>query len=334
MAKGTDEVKVGLFVVIAAVVLIITLVLVGRGQGFGHKSQKYLAKLKFAGGVEAGTVVRFAGIKAGRVADVQIDPDDSTQAILTLDITPETPLKTDSVATIQTLGFLGDYYVEISPGTKTAAALPAGSTLKTKEAVSMAQLFDQINSLSGDSKDLIANLNEKLNMISGRVDEVLTNVNSVLNEPNKRELAALLRNGNTLITHGDQLIDKEAPKLDATLTNVEKAAERITPMLDDARGTIVKLDGLIKNLDGTVADLHPELKTDLVELKKAETQTEALLMQMQELLRHNRSDIDEIIVNLAHSSRNVEDLTNTLKQRPYSILGIKPIKDRKVPGGK
>src|SRR5437016_4676887 len=186
MAKRMDEVKVGLFVIVAAVILVLTVALVGKAHVFGNKNVTYQAKLKFAGGVEQGTVVRFAGIKAGSVGGVKIDPDDNSQVLLSLDIQPDTPIKTDSIASLQTLGLLGDFYVEISPGSKQAGALPSGGMLKTKEAVLMSQLFEQINDLSADSKTLIANLNQKIDLLSGKTDSVLDNVNSVLNESNKR----------------------------------------------------------------------------------------------------------------------------------------------------
>jgi len=341
MAKRTDEVKVGLFVVVAVVILVLTIFLVGKAQVFGRRSGTYQTKLKFAGGVESGTVVRFAGIKAGSVSAVQIDPSDNSQVLLSLEIKPDTPVKTDSMVSLQTLGLLGDFYVEVTPGSKQAALSPPGSMLKSKEAVLMSELFDQINDLSKDSKGLIANLNAKLDLLSDQTGSTLNNLNSVLNDSNKRELAALLRNGNalatngnTFITHGSQLLDKEAPKVDATLTEVQKAAEKISPLLDNVKGSLDRLDALVKNVDSTVTDLHPDLKADLVELHKAELQTQTLIAQLQEMLRHNRSDIDEIITNLARSSRNIDDLTNTLKQKPYSIIGIRTAKDRKVPGGK
>ena len=341
MAKRTDEVKVGLFVVVAVVILVLTIFLVGKAQVFGRRGGTYQTKLKFAGGVEPGTVVRFAGIKAGTVSAVQIDPGDSSQVLLSLEIKADTPVKTDSVVSLQTLGLLGDFYVEVSPGTKQSATLPPGSMLKSKEAVLMSELFDQINDLSKDSKGLIANLNAKLDLLSDQTGTVLTNVNSVFNDSNKRELASLLHNGNTLVTNGNslvtntsRLIDKDGPKVDATLTEVQKAAEKISPLLDNVKGSLDRLDSLVKNVDSTIADLHPDLKADLVELHKAELQTEALLGQVQDMLRHNRTDIDEIITNLARSSRNIEDLTSTLKQKPYSIIGIRTTRDRKVGGGK
>src|SRR6266852_1987276 len=113
MAKRTDEVKVGLFVIVAAVILILTVFLLGKSQVFGRKSGTYQAKLKFAGGVEQGTVVRFAGLKAGTVSGVQIDPADNSQVLISLDIKSDTPVKTDSVVSLQTLGLLGDFYVEV-----------------------------------------------------------------------------------------------------------------------------------------------------------------------------------------------------------------------------
>jgi len=81
--------------------------------------------LKFSGGVQPGTPVRYGGLRVGTVQSVRVDPGDSTRIEIDLIVDREAPIKTDSVARLSSLGLLSDYYIEISTGTPQAASAGA-----------------------------------------------------------------------------------------------------------------------------------------------------------------------------------------------------------------
>ena len=109
---------VGLFVVTAAAILAITTVAVwGR---MGRSGVSHRLYLKFSGGVQPGTPVRYGGLRVGTIQNVQVDPGDSTRIQVDLIVDRDTPIKTDSVARLSSLGLLSDYYIEISTGTPQA----------------------------------------------------------------------------------------------------------------------------------------------------------------------------------------------------------------------
>jgi hypothetical protein len=52
---------------------------------------------------------------------------------------------------------------------------------------------------------------------------------------------------------------------------------------------------------------------------------------MQVLVKANDYKIDDTIENLRTATQNLDDLTESVKQRPWSLVRIKQPEDRKVP---
>jgi ABC-type transporter Mla subunit MlaD len=55
---------------------------------------------------------------------------------------------------------------------------------------------------------------------------------------------------------------------------------------------------------------------------------------VQETLDANRANLDETLENIRASSQNLKQFTDTIKQRPFSLIRIKAQKDRVPPLGK
>jgi hypothetical protein len=52
---------------------------------------------------------------------------------------------------------------------------------------------------------------------------------------------------------------------------------------------------------------------------------------MQAVVRANSDDVHDLVQNLLKASDNLKDVTDTVKQRPWSMVWAKQPKDRKVP---
>ena len=126
--ERAEQVWVGLFVLLAAGVLVVALLAVSGAFGSGNIPHR--SYFKFAGGLEPGATVRFGGMKAGSVQAVRIDPKNSTRIEVEFTVARDIPLKTDSVAKITSLSPLGDNYVELSTGTPQAPRAAPGSVIR------------------------------------------------------------------------------------------------------------------------------------------------------------------------------------------------------------
>ena len=77
-------------------------------------------------GLDVNSNVLFGGIPVGHVTSVEVDPQDSSLARVDILVKADTPIRTDSVATLAMQGITGGVLVEISRGTKTAQRLKTG----------------------------------------------------------------------------------------------------------------------------------------------------------------------------------------------------------------
>ena len=316
MNQRSEEVKVGIFVLATIAMLILVLAVVGGLNVTRRPHVNYMAKFKFAGGIEPGAPVRFAGLKVGRVERAQIDPQDATRVRVQLSIRAGTPVHTDSMARIATLGLLGENYIEVSPGTATAAALAPGSELKVQETAQFAELVNQMSAVMGDAQGLVKDLRANVNQISGKADELLANLNKVTDEENRKHLHNVLH-------ESDQMIARTRPRVESITKNADESTAKVKQLLDDIQGTRKRADDLLANLNNLVQQDTGDLRQSIVHLRDTMARAEKLVTEMQNLLRSNRDNIDEVLENFRTSSENFREFTDQIKQRPYSLIRVK-----------
>jgi phospholipid/cholesterol/gamma-HCH transport system substrate-binding protein len=70
---------------------------------------------------------------------------------------------------------------------------------------------------------------------------------------------------------------------------------------------------------------------DLTELQTTLEQARGLLESMQVVVRANDYKIGDTVENLREATDNLNQLTNSLKQRPWSLVRVKQPTDREVP---
>src|SRR6476660_3450777 len=95
-----ERTVVGLFVLIAGALLVVTMIVISCGLSGTTVSHR--AYFKFAGGVQPGAPVRYGGMLVGKVHRVLVDPGNSTRIEIDITVKGDAPVKTDSVAKIST----------------------------------------------------------------------------------------------------------------------------------------------------------------------------------------------------------------------------------------
>src|SRR5882672_6051656 len=120
MGTKSEQAMVGLFVLIAGAVLVVTVFVLSGASG--GSASLYRAYFAFAGGLEPGATVRYAGgPKVGRVEKLQLDPKDASRIEITFSVKSGLPVKTDSHVKIMSLSPLGENQGKMVPGTKRRA---------------------------------------------------------------------------------------------------------------------------------------------------------------------------------------------------------------------
>jgi virulence factor Mce-like protein len=113
------------------------------------KPQGYRVKISFpfADQLAQQADVRISGVSVGKVIDKSLDPH-GNRTIGTLEIENQyAPLRADTRAILRIKTILGETYVELTPGTRGAPALPDGALLPRTQVVQAVQLDNIFNAL-------------------------------------------------------------------------------------------------------------------------------------------------------------------------------------------
>jgi phospholipid/cholesterol/gamma-HCH transport system substrate-binding protein len=261
-------------------------------------------------------------MKAGSVQAVRVDPDDSTRIEVDFNVARDIPLKDDSVAKIASLSALGDNYVELTTGTRQAAAAAPGSVVRSTESTSFSNLGNMVGELEPMVQQVLQNLNQRLNELQVTV----ARANDLLNDQNRASVSASLGNVNSMLA-------EDRPKVSATLSNVQTASTRLVPLLDDLKKTMAQANDALGHVDAVVLENRQDLRSSVTELRQTLLTASSVMDQLDRTLDYNAENIDQTLENVRVTTQHLKDLTETLKRRPYTLIRADRPRERK-PGEK
>jgi phospholipid/cholesterol/gamma-HCH transport system substrate-binding protein len=305
----STEAKVGAFVLSCFAVLAFTVIYLLNAQ-FSGGTVLYQTYLKYAGGLEPGASVLFGGIEVGRVMVVRPWATDPTRIEILLEVKKDTPLNEKSVAKLGFVSVMNSAALSITTGSNEAKRLPPGSTISSQEAASLDEIAGKLAGVADSANTLITQAQGELNEISGNVNHLLANLDTMTGPQNQKKVQAILDNI-------DRLVADERPKIDRLTDQLARVSEHA--------------DDTIQNVNGTVTDLRDPVRKDLAELQVTLEQAKGLLQSMQVIVQANDYKIDDTIENLREATDNLNQFTNSLKQRPWSLVRVKQPDDRQVP---
>ena len=316
MNSRREQVWVGLFVLAAAALLIGTVLSVAGT--FSRGNIPHRAYFKFAGGLEPGSAVRFGGMKAGSVQAVRVDPGDSTRIEVDFNVARDIPLKADSVARIASLGALGDNYVELTTGTRQAAAAAPGSVVRSTESMSFSDLADMVGGLQPMARQALETLNQRLN----EVQVTVARANDLLSDQNRSNISAALGNANSMLA-------ESRPKVSATLTDIQTASAQLRLLLDDLKKTMAQANDALGHIDAVVLENRQDLRSSVAELRQTLLTASSVVDRLDRTLDYNVDNIDQTLENVRVTTQHLKDLTETLKRRPYTLIRADRPRERK-----
>jgi phospholipid/cholesterol/gamma-HCH transport system substrate-binding protein len=308
MEPKREQALVGLFVLIAGAMLIAT-VFAMSGM-FGRTTRTYHAYFNFAGGVEPGTTVRYAGgPKVGRVDKVRLDAQDSSRLDITFSVQSDLPIKTDSRVKIMSMSPLGDNHLEILPGSSEAALASNNSLLPSENYLDFNALVSQINNIAPQARELLHSLNGR----ATELKETIVRVNDLLSAQNRANLSATLSN-----TRG--MIEENRPQVKSTLQNIHSVSQRLGPLLEDFRKTSDEAKQTLNHLDSMIGENRADIRQAVMELRRALTNMTNVTARLDQTLDVNAERIDEILVNMQRVTENLKEFTATIKTQPSALI--------------
>ena len=305
----TTEAKVGAFVLGCFSILALTIIYLVNAQ-FSGNNVPYRTYLRYAGGLEPGATVLFGGINVGKVTSVRPWTSDPTKIEILLNVKQGTPLNEKSVAKLGLTSVMSGASLSISTGSNDGKRLRPGSAIPSEEVASLDDIAGKLATVADSANGLIVQARGELEGITGDARNLLANLNTVTGPPTQQKVQTALDHVNTLLA-------TEGPKID-------HISDQLIALSQHA-------DDTVENVNGTVTDIREPVRKDLVELQSTLLQAKQLLGDMQMMVRANNYKIDDTVENLRVATDNLDQLTDSLKQRPWSLIRIKQPKERAVP---
>lgn len=154
--KTKLEFKVGVFVFIGLIILVVFVLSIG---GFKTWTSGYYVKFKFdfINGVKIGAPVRFAGVDVGQVKRIEFRYNLSGKPEVEIIgwVKKDVLIPVDSTVWINTLGLLGEKYVEIMPGKNNEKFVLPEQVIDGNNPIAMHELSELARKIIGEVESLI-----------------------------------------------------------------------------------------------------------------------------------------------------------------------------------
>ncbi|HTG30028.1 MAG TPA: MlaD family protein [Methylomirabilota bacterium] len=308
METRREQALVGLFVIVATAVLIATVF--GITGAFGRTAKSFHAFFPFAGGLEVGSTVRYAGgPKVGRIEKLRINPQNPSNIEITLAVQSDLPVKTDSHVRIMSMSPLGDNHLEIVPGSPQAELAKDGATLPADRYLDLNAITERINDLAPEAQQLLHTLNDR----ATELKVTIARVNDLLNDGNRSNLSGTL-------AQAHQMLAENRPAIKATIGHLNASSEKLGPLLEDLRKTSAEAGKTLDHVDGLIGENRADVRQAVLDLRKSLTNVTDLTGRIDQTLDVNSENIDEMLGNFRDASENLKEFTKTIRNKPYTLL--------------
>ena len=245
MEDKLNPTAVGAFVLLLGVALVASVLWLAAGFNGRQKTTPYRSVVsESVAGLNVNAPVKYLGVDVGKVESIGIDPQNTRQVVLGLQIAQGTPVKQDSEAVLKTQGLTGIAYVEISGGSASSPTLAAGDdgvppTIRSKPSLS-ARLENVLTTV-------LARVDHLSETISAFFDDetrvafkqTLTNAATVSHALASQDAA--IRNGLADGARTARLAAEAGKQLTPTLNRVSAGAQALQDMSDETAKASVRV---------------------------------------------------------------------------------------------
>jgi len=221
---------------------------------------------------EAGDV-RYNGLPVGQVVSLALDADDSSKVRVRIEVSAQTPIRTDTEATLELQGVTGVSYVSLSGGKPDSPLLrdaspddipqiKAGSSAVQSLLQSAPELLSRAIDLIGDLRKIVGPENrEAVGKIIANLESASERLNGTLGDFS--ELSADLRSASIKIADFTDQLDPVAKTADETLKTARAAIESAQKTVDEATAALASAKQTFDSANGLIKDQLPGLVTQI-----------------------------------------------------------------------
>ncbi len=288
----TRAIGVGAFVIGGLLLFSLGLFLIGDRRMFFSKTFEVRSEFSRISGLQTGAKVRVAGLDAGEVTEIHVPSGPRAKFVIAMRVREDVRaiVRTDSVASIQNDGLVGNKFVQIEAGTEAAPVVADKGTIQGEEPFDLADLLqkmsatidtvndtivvvrgevdtalDAITDTAESAQDLMADVGQDVRAITTAGRKAADNVNVIVSNLREgRGTVGKLLTDDTLYRQARDVAD-QAQK---AVVNVREATESAKAAIADLRGSGGPMKGLTGEMSQTLGYARDAMQ-DLAETTEA-----------------------------------------------------------------
>lgn len=301
---NAQKIQLGFFVILGLLLFVLAVYFIGKKQNMFGKQTYISAVFNNVNGLQLGNNVRYSGINAGTVKNIEMINDTTIEVnmIISSKILPH--IRKNAIATISSDGLVGNMIINIIPGEGNAAPVKSGDVIKSFSRVRTEDILKTLSVTNENAAILTADLikiTKEITEGKGTVGlllndrEMAENLKATLNYlkttskgtaesvANLNRLIASLNNKNNVVgVVNDTIVSK---KIKNIVFNLEKTSTGIDSVVENLNTTIINAKqgkGAINYLSND-PKLVQKIDSTMTNINKASIK----LNQNLEALKHN-----------------------------------------------
>lgn len=280
--------KIGLFVSSLFTLLVIFIFWLGK---YGLEDKKYddysIFFSESVSGLNIGSSIKFMGFEVGTVKDIKINPYNSEEIQIDIQIQKGTPIKEDNFAILGNLGITGLKYIELKGGSNNSKILGENQygmkVIKSKTSA-LTTFVDSTEDITKEITILLGQMKKVLN------DENISNFSSLLSKSEKS-----MEN----IEQFSAYLVKNEKKIDELITSMKNFANTGNSSFASVK---------------TSADSFKELTTKIKEEFDKGT------FDLKGMSSESFENLNSLLKNLENNLNLTQDLINNINESPSDLL--------------
>lgn len=259
--KKFSEIKVGVFIFVAVVIVTAT-IFWSKGFIMGKDKRDMVAFFSAVSSLSFGDPVTVNGVVKGKVNNIEL-VGDSVKVDFSLE--KDVVIKTDYSIEVASPELMGGKVLYIKPG-KEINQIDYKRPLTGVNGADISTIMKAASDMAGDVKTLIS----KFNKTADNLDLVLVNINELVGDKRLQgdlkntlsNLAVTSNNLNGLVADSRKNVNNLSDNADKTLKSVNTLLDDTTPEIKntfkDVQTLTVKFDSLVTNLNLIVSDIQTQ----------------------------------------------------------------------------
>lgn len=223
MEPKVNYIVVGAFVLLLGATVLGAVLWLGKTDYRGIYDRYYVYTRESVAGLSVDSTVKYRGVDVGRVKEVILNPENSEEVRITLDIVGGTPIKTDTQAVLVTQGLTGLVTLNLTGGTREGPPLAPVPGQMYPVITSVPSLFGR---LDGALAKLLSE--QGLSNLVANVNGLAQNASLVLDEENRAQFRQILKD----LGEVTKVLASRSGQVDRGAQHAAEAAERMARLTE------------------------------------------------------------------------------------------------------